>query len=113
GADRDQVAALFADADDAARVGGSGDTPLDERDIVRTGQGPAARLGEVGKVDLSGEAQQLVLGVQELQLAAVAGRKLEYGDARLHIPVVRNSSFTARYENTGPSLQAKYSRYWQ
>ena len=48
--------------------------------------GPSTRrggLGEVGDLDLAGERQQLVLAVQERQLAAVAGRELPDGEGGL------------------------------
>src|SRR5208337_2771607 len=111
--DRDKKAAFLAHLDDAARIVGSGDAALDESDIVRPFEGAAPRLGKIDEVHLSRELEQFVLGVEELQLASIARGELEYCDARLHRFDVPNSSLTVRYENTGPSLHTKCSRYWQ
>ena len=43
----------------------------------------ARRLEEVGDLDLAGEREQLVLAVEQRQLAAVAGRELPDGELRL------------------------------
>src|SRR5208337_487536 len=111
--DRDKKAAFLAHLDDAARIVGSGDTALHESDIVRPFEGAAPRFGKIGEIHLSRELEQFVLGVQELQLAAIARGELEYRDARFHMFDIPNSCLTVRYENTGPSLQTKCSRYWQ
>ena len=55
---------------------------LDERDVVRARQIGARRLGEMRDVHLSGQGQQLVLQVEDDELAAVAGRQLPHGERR-------------------------------
>ena len=57
--------------------------PLDERQVVRPLGGRAPRLDEVGDLDLARELQQLVLAVEQGELAAVAGGELPYREARL------------------------------
>jgi hypothetical protein len=74
-------------------------------------EGATPRFGKTNEIYLSGELEQFVLGVQELQLAAVARGELEYCDARLHRPDIPNSALTVRYENAGPFLPTKCLRY--
>src|SRR5581483_10879732 len=83
GADRDQVAGGAADGLDPLRVVRRGDRALDEREVVRAFEGRAARLEEVRDLDFAGEGEQLVLAVEQRQLAAVARGELPDRELRL------------------------------
>ena len=91
GADGDQLVAVAADLLDAAGVVVGGDGAFDQADVVGALQHGPAGFGEVGDVDGAGDAEEFVLGVEEAELAAVAGGELEDGDAgfaarfRVHI----------------------------
>ena len=76
GADRDEQVRFPADLVDPLGVVRGGDRPLDERHVVRPGDHRRGGLREVGDRDSSGDGEQLVLAVQEAELAAVARREL-------------------------------------
>ena len=79
GADGDQGLALLADLADPLGVVGGGDRALDQADVVGPGDLLRPGLQEVGDLDGVGHGQQLVLRVQQGELAAVARGKLEDG----------------------------------
>ena len=60
-----------------------GDRALDEREVVRALRRGAGRLEEVGDLDLAGQREQLVLAVEQRELAAVARGELPHGERRL------------------------------
>ena len=76
GADRDQRPRRAPHPPDAVGVGRRADRPLHQRQVVRPGGARAARLEEVGDLDLAGELEQLVLAVEQGELAPVAGGEL-------------------------------------
>ena len=82
GADGDHELGHLADLVDPLDVLRRGDRALDERDVVRALDHGAGGLGEVGDVDGLGDAQQLVLAVEQAELAAVAGGELPDGELR-------------------------------
>ena len=77
------------------------------------------RLEEVGDLDLAGEREQLVLAVEQAELAAVAGgelpdRELRLARARHHTSRMREDvPRCARSVNTGPSRQTNVGPNWQ
>ena len=82
-------APIVTSAFDAARTAlyplgvlGGRDRALDEREVVRPFDDAARRLEEVGDLDLAGEREQLVLAVEERELATVAGRELPHRELR-------------------------------
>ena len=58
------------------------DRALDEQDVERAGGATRGRLGELDDVEPLGDGEQLVLEVEERQLAAVARGELDDADAR-------------------------------
>ena len=64
---------------DPLDVVGRRDRPLDQADVVGPGDLLGAGLEEVGDLDRVGDGQQFVLGVQQRELAAVAGGEFEDG----------------------------------
>ena len=76
GADRDHPARHLADLLDPLELVGGGDRALDQRHVVRALHHRPGGLGEVGDLDRAGEWDQLVLAVEQGQLAAVARREL-------------------------------------
>src|SRR3990172_547357 len=82
GPDRDQPARLLAHLLDAGGVVGGGDRALDERDVVRAFHHLARSLEEVRDLELARDREQLLLAVEERQLAAVAGGELEDRELR-------------------------------
>src|SRR5512133_1612441 len=71
-ADGDEPARAGADLADARGLLGGRHRPLDARQVVLTLDPFEAGLREIGDVELAAEREQLVLAVQERQLAAVA-----------------------------------------
>src|SRR5690606_11785364 len=79
------------------------------------------RLGKLDEVEASEDRQQLVLEVEEGELAAVARRELDDADARArlfgmrghHSPSRPNRSPSSATLKTGPSRQMKYGPIWQ
>jgi hypothetical protein len=69
-----------------------GDRTFDERDVVRTALQSAAGFGKVRNFDPITDGQQFIFGVQERQLAAVAGREFKDGQAWLSSPWHHNDS---------------------
>ena len=59
------------------------DRALDEREVVRPLDDAARRLAEVGELDRARDREQLVLEVEQRELAAVAGGELPDGELRL------------------------------
>ena len=82
GADRDERLRGAPDLLDPLGVVRRRDRALDEREVVRPVRHRARRLAEVGDVDRAGERQQLVLEVEQRELAAVAGGELPDGELR-------------------------------
>ena len=94
-----------AHAPDALGVLGGGDRALHEREVVGPVVHPAARLEEVGDLHRAGEREQLVLEVEQAELAAVAGGELpdrELRPPRSQLRAPRASAPTRAYGNTGP-----------
>ena len=71
---------------DPLRVVGGRDRALDEGQVVGPLHDLARGLEEVGDLDLARHRQELVLAVEERELAAVAGGELEDGERRLGRP---------------------------
>jgi hypothetical protein len=71
-ADRDQRLGLRTDLADPLGVVRRRDRALDQRQVERPGCGVRRRLGEVRDVDRAGDRQQLVLAVEQAELAAIA-----------------------------------------
>ena len=61
-----------ADMVDALGVVRRGDRAFDQRQVVAAFHDRARRLREIGDVHRAGESQQLVLAVEQAELAAVA-----------------------------------------
>src|SRR5581483_5588892 len=76
GADRDQGLRLLANLPDPRRVVLRRHRALDERHVVGALGGSAPSLEEVGDLDLARDGEQLVLAVEQRELAAVAGGEL-------------------------------------
>ncbi len=68
------------------------DRAFDEREVVGALDRPARRLEEVRDLDLAGEREQLVLAVEQRQLAAVARGELPDRELRLSGHSSRTSS---------------------
>ena len=92
GADRDHDVGLAPDLPDLILLLRRRDRPLDERDVVGTGFDVARRLGEVHDLDRAGELEQRPLGVEELELAPVAGGHLEHRDTGLGVRAHRSGT---------------------
>ncbi len=120
GTDRDEGRRLAAQLGDLARLLGRADRALDEEDVERTRRSPRGRLGELDDVDPIGDRQEVVLEVEQRQLASVAGGELDDADARSpprcragdgrhehQRPSTVNVSPSSATENTGPSRQTK------
>src|SRR5581483_9957434 len=71
----------------------------------------------VHDVDRTGKLEEHLLGVEQLQLAAVAGGHLEDRDARLgalaHSSRTSKRSPTSSHRKTGPSRQMNFGPSWQ
>ena len=76
GADRHQPARLAPDLLDPLGVVGRRDRALDQRQIVGPPDLGAGRFHEIGDLDRAREGQQLVLAVEQAELAAIAGGEL-------------------------------------
>ena len=76
GADGDEEFRLLAHHLDALSVVRSSDRALDQRQIVGSLDERARRLGKVGDLDRGAERQQLVLAIEQRELAAVTGGEL-------------------------------------
>ncbi len=116
GADGDQEAGLAPHLLDALDVLGGGDRALDQGHVVGAGHRGAGRLEEVGDLQLLGHGEQLVLAVQQRELAAVAAGELPHGERRLggaHRCLTRISGSTVGHGSTGPSLQTNAGPSWQ
>jgi hypothetical protein len=83
GADRDQKPALAADLADPLHVVGRGDRALHESHVVGPRHHLRPGLEEVVDLHAAGELEQPLLGVEQLQLAAVARGELEHGESGL------------------------------
>ena len=92
GADRDEPLREGAHLLDPLRVVRVRHRALDERKVVRPLDAGDAGLEEVGDVDLAGEREQLVLAVEQRELAAVAGGELPDGEGRLRVHSSRTAS---------------------
>ncbi len=94
---------------------------LDEEHVVRPGGPDRAGLGELDDLEPAGERQQLVLEVEERELAPVAGRHLDDADAETRpggdgghqMPSLPKTPPSWASEKTGPSLQTKRPPVWQ
>src|SRR5690349_18095554 len=91
---------------------------LDEEDVVGAVRAGRPRLGELDDVEAAEDREQLVLEVQEGQLASVAGRELHHPDARPgggvhHRPSRPKRSPSSETAKTGPSRQMKKGPIWQ
>src|SRR6185369_6899219 len=75
-ADRDEHLRLAAHALYALGVVRRRDRPFDEREVVGAADDGARGLRKVRDLDLGGDGEQLVLAVEQAQLAAVARREL-------------------------------------
>ena len=75
-ANRHEVLGIAADVLNSFDVCSGGDRALNEREVVGAGYPRAACFDEVGDLDPAGDRQQLVLAIQQRQLAAVARSKL-------------------------------------
>ena len=82
GPDRDQHTGLLADLADPALVGRGGDRALYQGHVIGAADDGAGGLGEGGDPHLLGQGQQLVLAVEQRELAAVAGGELPDRQAR-------------------------------
>ena len=80
-ADRHEDPRLPTDLLDALGVTRGGDRALDERHVVRTWPAGSCRLREVRDVEDAGELEQLVLAVEQRELAPVAGGELPHREA--------------------------------
>ena len=107
------------------------DRALDEEDVERAGRAARGRLGELDDVEPLGDREQLVLEVEEGQLAAVARGELDDADPRPAWrlgarrrracrtaspsagPPGRTRSPSSATEKTGPSRQTKNGPSWQ
>ncbi len=87
--DGDEDPRLCPELTDPLGVVRRGDGPLDERDIVRTPEDRTRGLGEVHEADGLGEEEQLVLAIEQAELAAVAGGELEDGELGLRLLFLR------------------------
>ena len=96
--DRHQEARALADRSQLFQLFRGGNRTLDEGDVVRAVVHRRGRLGEVRDRDRAGQFEQRVLGVEQLELAAVARRHLEHGHAgglrRAHSSSTSSSSLT-------------------
>ena len=111
GADRDQRARCTPDLLDALGIVRGRDRALDQREVVGPADGPARGLEEVGDLDLAGDLQQLVLAVEQGELAAVARGELPDGEPRLARHAAQSSRASRRAAtrscgSTGPSRQS-------
>ena len=70
--DGHHMAAEATNLANALDVVGRGDRTLDDREVVRPGEHSARSLEEIGDLNLPGHGQQLVLAVQQGELAPVA-----------------------------------------
>jgi hypothetical protein len=102
---------------------GRGHGTLDEEEVEWSGRALRASLGELHDVEPLGDGDELVLEVEEGELAAVARGELDDPDpqagrrgarsgpkGRQHghqMPSRPNTSVSCASENTGPSLQTK------
>src|SRR6185369_14017362 len=111
----------------------SADRALDEEHVERPGRPPRCRLGELDEVDPLSDREQLVLEVEQGQLAAVARGELHDPDpgstggrrprtsttgcdrrAGVHqSPSRPNAKPRSSTENTGPSRHTKNGPSWQ
>ena len=82
GTDRDQPAGHAAYLVDPLGIGVGGYRALDERDIVGALDDRAGGLWEVGDLHFPRQWDELVLAVEQGELAAVAGRELPDGQLR-------------------------------
>ena len=86
--DRDQQARVGPDLLDPSGVGRCRDRALDQGHVVGPRHRGPRHLGEVGDADGVGQGQQLVLAVEQAQLAAVAGRELPHGQGGTSVRVL-------------------------
>jgi len=97
-------------AHDPLRVVRRGDGALHQREVIRPIDLAAGGLGEIGDLDGAGNLQEVVLGVEESQLATVARGEFPHGESRFeraHSSGTRRRSATCAYGSTGPSRQRK------
>jgi hypothetical protein len=84
GADRHQNPRLVAHSPDPFHIGRGGDGPFDQRDVVRPGNHCGRCLNEVRDLHAVGHREQLILAVEQRELAPVTGGELPYGKGRAH-----------------------------
>ena len=82
GADRDERRRLAAQAEQLLELLVRADRALDEEDVERSGRAARGRLREFDDVEPLGDREQVVLEVEDGQLAAVARGELDDTDAR-------------------------------
>ena len=129
--DRDEACVVRAQADDLLGLLRRADRALDEQHVERAGRAARRRLGELDDVEALGDREQLVLEVEEGQLAAVARGELDDADPRPvgrrargsrrggpdgrvhHSPSRPKAVPSSATENTGPSRQTKNGPSWQ
>ena len=95
GTDRDERLRDAAHLLDPLRVVRRRDRALDDGEVVRPFDLGARRLEEGGDLHLAGDRQQLVLAVEQRQLAAVAGGELPDGELRPAVHSARTRSHGA------------------
>ena len=102
--DRHEEARLLAHLLDALGVVRRGDRALDEGEVVGALLHLARGLEEVRDLDLADDGEELVLAVEERELAAVAGGELEDGETRprhLTPPACRRTAGSGRSGRRG------------
>src|SRR5450830_104650 len=82
GADRDQELRLLPDLLDSLDLLGCRDRALDESDVVGARDLRSSGLEEVSDLDAAEQRQQLVLAVEQRELATIAGGELPDGEFR-------------------------------
>src|SRR5208283_5510642 len=97
---------------------GGGDRALDDRDVVGALHGRAAGLEEVDDLQPVGQQQQLILAVEQAQLAALAGGELPHREGLLagsghHNSRIASQGSSSLHRYTGPSRQTSVNPSWQ
>ena len=82
GTDGHQGGRLAAQAEQLLELLLGADRALDEQDVERAGRAARGRLGKLDDVEPLGDREELVLEVEDGQLAAVARGELDDADAR-------------------------------
>src|SRR6185369_9036321 len=132
GADRDEGLRHRAQADDLDRLLWRRDGALDEQDVERSGGAFRGGFRELCELEPIRERQQVVLEVEDRQLAAVARGELDDADPRAlrlvgaagargdgllreghHNPSRRRSGPSSAIEKTGPSRHTNRLPSWQ